>query len=98
MKLGNKKTLVLHSPQFDQMVNLRLAGLSLISLAAIYGVDWTSVRHHVKYNKIPKPKEVYSLERIIAQAIPQAPKLTYKIVNGERINLGKSYKEYLISP
>lgn len=95
MLKGNKKILIAHSPQFYQMLNLRLIGLSLTSLAGIYGVDWTTIRHHTQHFNIPKPAEVYNLEGIIAQAIPKAPKLTYKIVNGERINLGKSYREYL---
>lgn len=95
MKTGNKKVLLIHSPQFYHMINLRLIGLSLTSLGAMFGVHWTSVRHHTRFFQIPRPEEVYNLESIIAQVIPSVPKITYKLVNGERINLGKSYKEYL---
>ncbi len=87
---------VLHNKaKLYQMLNLRLMGFSLTSLAAIYGVDWTSIRHHTRYYQIPRPINTINLFAIVSQAIPKQEPLTYKIVNGERINLGKSYKDYL---
>lgn len=94
MKTGNHK--VLHDKMaLQQMLNLRLLGLSLTSLAALYGVDWTSIRHHTRSYKLPKPKAPINLLAIIGQALPKPKPLTYKLVNGQRINLGKSYKDYV---
>lgn len=93
MKYGNHKVLN-HKPTLYRMVNLRLNGLSMVSLGSLFGVDWTTIRHHCQIYKIPKPEQSYNIQAIIAQLIPKAPKVTYKIVNGEKINLGRSYKDY----
>ncbi len=96
MKKGNKK-IFLNKPRLYQMLNLRRNGLALTSLAVIYNCDRTSVAYHCKeYQIAPIDEEVYDLERIISQILPKAPQPTFKIVNGERINLGKTYKEYLV--
>ena len=104
MKQGNKK-LFLNKIILTQMLNLRLNGLALSSLAWIYNCDRDSISKqcakygiepdHI-YHKFaaPAPHQVFLLERIVSQILPKDGG-NYKIVNGERINLGKSYKEYL---
>lgn len=77
------------------MLNLRIIGLSQASLGALFGVDKTSIRHHLTKYHLPKPEQVYSLERIISDCLPKPVAATYKVVNGERINLGRDYKDYL---
>lgn len=93
MKLNGHKILN-NKPKLYLMVNLRLIGLNQGSLGALFGVDKTSIRHHLRKYQVPKPEHVYNLERIISEALPEPVPVTYKIVNGERINLGRSYKDY----
>lgn len=97
MKKGNKKIFVRDKDLLSQMLALRYYGYALTSLANMFGCDRTSISHHCKMFHIRPVEQVYTIERIVSQIIPKEQPTTYKIVNGERINLGKSYAEYLSS-
>lgn len=97
MVKGNTK-LFLDKPKLYQMVNLRINGLSYVSLAEIFGCDWTSIKYLCHLYYIKPQTQVFGISNIITQIIPKPEALTYKIVNGEKINLGKSYKEYVRYP
>lgn len=77
------------------LINFRLAGYGEDTLATMFGCDRTALIYQFKKYNIPKPKEVYVLERIISQLLPKPEPEKWKIVNGARINLGKSYRDYL---
>lgn len=77
------------------MLELRMSGYAIKTLAGMYGCDPSSIRHQCdKYGIEPPLHEVYAVDRVVMSAIPSAVG-NWKFVNGERINAGKSYKEYL---
>lgn len=91
----NDKKVFLNKEKLTEMLNLRINGYAIRSLATKYGVDTSSIRYQCdKYLINPMDEEVYDVGRIVSQVLPQ-PRQTYKIVSGEKINLGKSYTEYL---
>lgn len=96
MLKGNKKVF-LSKPLLYTLINLRRVGYSFQSLSILFKVDITSVRHQIHKYQIPAPEEVYTIERFISQAL--APKTEhgakYTWIDGELINLGRSYKDYL---
>lgn len=92
------------------MINLRRNGWGVTSLAVIFGCDWTSVRDQCqKYGILPL-NGVYTIERIESKVLPTitafqemlkaeikkevAERKILVTPSGERINMGKSYKEY----
>jgi len=93
MRKGDKKTF-LNKPLLYEAINLRRVGYTLSILAHIFKVDKSSLRYWFKKYQIKPYEDVYGLERIAKQIIPPVPRETYKIVNNEKINLGKSYQEY----
>ena len=95
MRTGDTK-IFLHKPTLYRMLNLRKTGLTVTTLAWMFNCDYSSIRAQCdKYSIVPMD-EVYGIERIIAQIIPQyQTDPQYKVVNGEKINLGHSYAEYL---
>lgn len=96
MKQGDKK-LFLDRDKLTQMINLRRNGLTVTTLAIMFGCDYSSIRAQCdKYGIVPRVDVIYGIERIIAQIIPHyIQSKTFKVVNGEKINLGKSYAEYV---
>lgn len=92
----NDVTVFKEKEKLYQMLNLRRAGISLTTLGLIFGVDRKSIEYHCnKYKIRPMGVDVYTIERIVHKVLPPIPQQTYRIVNGERINIGKSYAEYL---
>lgn len=78
-----------------EMLNLRIDGCSISFLAAYYHCDKSSIRFQCdKYNVEPSDEKVYAVDRILVQTFPKVVGY-WKEVNGERVNVGKSYKEYL---
>lgn len=90
----NDRKIFLNKPLLYEMLNLRLSGWALTSLAFYYGCDFTSIKYQCIKYQVEPIEDVYTIERMIRQIIPKSLPLSYKIVNGEKINLGKSYKEY----
>lgn len=77
------------------MLNLRRNGYALTTLSIMYNCDISSIRYQCDKYDIEPLDDVYTLERIISQVLPKQEEPQYKTVGGEKINLGKSYKEYL---
>jgi len=81
------------------LVELRRAGWSISTLSILFNCDRTSIRLQCdKYGIIPWSRENYPIKNIIIPIIrPLADKNEDKwvLIDGERINQGKSYKDYL---
>lgn len=94
----NDKKVFLDTEKLLRMIALRRAGYATTTLAIIFGVDRSSIEYHCQRFSLKPEVQVYSLERIISDVLttlnPQTEP-TFKIVNGEKINLGKSYAEYM---
>lgn len=94
-----------HPDLLVQMLSLRLSGWSLRSLTDLYQVDRTTIRHWtIKYDIKPVVSEVpYRLlpEVTVDYVVAPKPKVNgfkYQHIfdeDEERINPGKSYKEYV---
>lgn len=91
-----------------EMLSLRKAGWTFVSLAELYNCDRTSLRYQcrkyqvfpqkTKFNFNPHLLEVFDPKRIITQIIVEIhppEKSDWIEINGEKINKGKSYSEYL---
>ena len=70
MQKGNRK-IFCDKNKLSTLLNLRQNGLSLTSLATIYGVDNMSIHHQLKKYQVEKPAEVYDIHRLLKQIIPQ---------------------------
>lgn len=94
-----------------EMLGLRRAGWTFVALAEFYNCDRTSIRYQCrKYQIFPtktefisNSSEVFNPKRIATQIVVKIVphKISnWVIVDGERINTGKSYADYLknISP
>ena len=92
----NDKKIFLDKAKLYQMVNLRLNGLSLTSLGYLFNCNLKSIEYQCdKYNVKPID-DTYTIERLVSKILRNKIKEpTYKVVNGEKINLGRSYKDYL---
>lgn len=91
----NDKKIFLDKRKLTSLLNLRLNGFSLTSLAYLYSCDVMTILYRCRQHQVEPQDQVYDIQRIIKLVLPSPQPLTYKMVNGERINLGKSYKEYL---
>ncbi len=91
-----------------EMLALRRAGFSFDFLSELYNCDRTTLRYQCrKYQIFPvktvfirndKSPEIYNPKRIIKKIIEELyPERisNWTIVDGERINTGKSYADYL---
>lgn len=89
-----------------EMLGLRRIGWTFMSLSELYNCDRTSLRYQCrKYKVFPQKtifiknsNEVFDPRRILSNVIVEFfPKESSRwiIIDGERINAGKSYKEYL---
>ncbi len=96
MRSGDKKLFIQFSSH-TQLLNLRLAGLSVNVLARLYKCDRSTVRYNVAGIEPVMNVPVFGVARKIIQQFPLFPheRRLYKEVDGYRINSGKSYKEYL---
>lgn len=93
-----------------EMLMLRRAGVDTYFLAEQYNCDRDSIRYQCrKYQIFPtktvfirndKSAEIFNPERIARQVLVQIvpPKTSnWVIIDGERVNTGKSYSDYLAS-
>ena len=94
MQIGNRK-LFIDKALLSRMLNLRRNGYSIQTLAIMFNCHFTSIDFECQKYHIEPLTEVIGLERLISDVIAQVPAPSYKIINGEKINLGKSYKEYV---
>lgn len=70
------------------MISLRLQGWTIHELSIIFGCNKTSIRKACIRNNIPNRLYIIPRPEIRFIYVP-------KEEDGERINIGKSYKEYL---
>lgn len=76
-------------------LNLRRVGWSFSSIAFLYGCDRTTVENQCqKYAIEPQSESIYSIESIAARAMPPPPSNRWIVIDGERINRGRSYRDY----
>lgn len=95
MRLGDKK-IFQDKQKLYSLVNLRINGYAHTSLAVIFSCDISSIRAQCdKYGIIPQG-EVYTIERLVKDILPQfAPLETkWRVIDGKRYALGKTYEEY----
>lgn len=98
MRKGDK-TIFSDKDKLLQLIALRRAGYATTTLAIIFGADRSSIDYHCQRFNLKPDRQVYTIERIISDVVLQLKPQenpTYKIVNGEKINLGKSYAEYIL--
>lgn len=104
--LDNYHPFVQDESRLLEMLTLRRAGWSFVALAERYHCDRTSLRYHcrkyqifpVKTKFVKYSREVFSPHKMVGQMLAiVAPALVknWKIIDGERVNAGKSYAEYL---
>lgn len=96
MRKGDK-TLFKDKQMLCNMLNLRVAGWATTSLALLYSCDRSSIEFQCNKFGAKPGGEVFTLERIIRDILtPSERDSQWRITNnGERINLGRSYKDYL---
>lgn len=94
MKQGDHK-IFLDKEKLYLMVNYRINGFSIFTLAEMFQCDTSSVRYQLDKYEIRPPKEVYTLERIIAPIIFRAMPNEWDIIEGMRVNAGSNYRDYL---
>lgn len=89
-----------------EILSLRLAGWTFTAIATLYNCDRTSLRYHFrKYQIFPVKKvfvknsnEVFDPQRIASTVIVElfpTNTSTWTVIDGEKINTGKTYAEYL---
>ena len=93
------------SEKLLEVLYLRRAGWALESLSEMYNIRRQSLRYQcrkyqifpIKTNYIKNSNDIFNPKRVIAQIILQIKPVTtqWLVVDGERINQGKSYKDYL---
>lgn len=95
VKNGYRK--VFADPQkLEQLITLRRVGWAETSLALFFGCGFPSVSTKLAKQRVPHPKKVFSIEIIASKVIPQA-ETRWRMSGGERICVGKSYDDYLMS-
>lgn len=94
MEKGNKK-IFLDKQKLYTMVNLRQVGLATTSLSVIYGVNRSSIENQCDKYDIHPVGETFTIERIVGEVLPQPKESSWMVIDGEKINQGKTYKEYL---
>ena len=79
----------------NKLINLRISGFSEASLAYLFGADRTAVIYHFKKYGIGRPEVTYDIPRIVSSLIPPSRESIWLEIDGERINQGMSYKDYV---
>lgn len=92
VKTGYKKVFT-DREKLDQMLALRQVGWAESSLSLFFGTSKSSISDRLTKHKVPKPPRVYTIERFTI-AIPGGDP-RWRIMGGERTNLGRSYRDYL---
>lgn len=83
-----------------EMLELRKKGYSFLKLANIYNVDHSSIIYQVQKHRVIQPLGIKKVRLVKKGIIPTLADIKQSMENleyekGERINPGKSYKEYL---
>ena len=96
MKKGDHK-IFLCKEKLYLMVNYRIVGYSIQTLSSLFGCDTSSIRYQLDKYKISPPNNVFSVERFVSPAIAGAPRQTWEMVEGRKVNLGRNYADYFRS-
>ena len=91
MRKGDKKILFTNPDKVTLLVNLRLNGWSLPSLATYLNCDKSSLRHWLNKYQIEPLEAVFSPVDIAVITVNN----NIEVINGVRVNMGHSYKQYL---
>ena len=96
MRTGDTK-LFLDKSRLYMMVNLRINGFALTTLAKIFGCDVSSIRHQCKKYEIYPVEDTYNMERIAYEVIinTKMGNIEWESMYGHKISKGKTYEEYL---
>ncbi len=78
------------------MLSLRGQGWSYDALGFLFGCDPTAIIYQCQRYGIDPEEDIIGLQEVIKQLVDEADKWYY--VDGQKINKGKSYKDYLRSP
>ena len=79
--------------QIEEVVQMRLAGHSFSEIGRIFGRDHTTIMYHCKNSKITSKRTVIKLSVARFRLLPKNHS-SYEI-DGEKINPGKDYVDYL---
>lgn len=95
MLKGNTKLFTHDKGKFYQMVNLRIIGVATSSLGLLFNCDRSSIESQLDKYFINPKEQIYTIERIVSNALPESKEDNRWIDMGERkINRGKTYAEY----
>jgi hypothetical protein len=93
MNYGGDK-LFLRKEKLYLLVNLRRTGHTYKSIALFFNCDYSSVKFQCRKYHIEPLDEVYGVQAIL-ESIPLPRQHEVREIDGERINVGRSYKDYL---
>lgn len=94
VQIGYKK--IFSDPKkLEQMLNLRNAGWAESSLTYFFNCSKSSISERLDKHGVPKPAIVYTVESIVSKVLPQKD-TRWRMMGGEKTNIGKSYKDYLM--
>ncbi len=86
----NKKKIFIDQDKLWNMLELRYAGWSTEGLALFFNCTRRAVDIQCKKHGI-EPQNVYSVKRLIKGVLPKG---IWRIVDGERVLVSISYKDY----
>jgi hypothetical protein len=78
------------------MLALRHFGWSVYSLSRLYSCDRKSIEGWCNHYHL-NPIVVFTIERIALHTLPKPEEEHWKILDGEKVAIGKTYDEYLKS-
>lgn len=80
----------------DLLINLRLFGYSVDSLAMVFHCDKKAVRNQCDRFFILPEREIFSINKEMGRIFKQQPEgRNWKVLDGEKVNMGHSYADYL---
>lgn len=96
MTKGDKKVF-LDKEKLYLLINYRLSGFAISTLATIFSVDKSSVRYQLHRFSIPRPPKtnVYSVEFIVSPIISKYQPSEWGVIEGVKVNPGSNYADYL---
>ena len=82
----------------DRLVNLRINGYAVSTLSIMFKCDKHSIRDQLDKYHIEPWTQIYSIERIVSEVLPE-PKESVWVMKGDyKFNRGHNYSDYRQSP
>lgn len=100
----NDKAIFKDKDKLTIMLNLRLNGYTVDSLALLYKCDKKAIKYQCRKYDIAPVGQVCGIEKLIHLILPKVvepifrPPSHWMVIDGERINMGRPYKEYFLFP